>query len=174
MKGISIRLEFPRDWVFYSILTKVEHLEGINSKLKRKIDQHIILFDFDDMPIKNVMNSLKITQKKYDLGEIFIITDRENSYRAMCFKTVKFIELLKILIDTKGIDEYFIRYTARKGEATIRTTTKKGRKDIIIAGYLEGKYYKPPKTINLVSYISKIGENVKLWNADLRAGDNIG
>jgi hypothetical protein len=64
---------------------------------------------------------------KYNLGKIYIISDKLGSYGAVCNSVVTFKELLHILIDTDLIDPLYVRYTFQRHEAILRLSDKEDR-----------------------------------------------
>lgn len=125
-----MKIQVRKDWggaLLYFLFTTVERAEGIASDLLDN-DKHIILWDFDDMSLADVRESLISVKNKYKLGDIFIMSDKENSYRAMCFSAVDYREYLRILLDTVGVDWSFFKWLVKRDYATIRLTDKSGRK----------------------------------------------
>lgn len=114
--------------VFYFLIAGVERVEDITSDIK-KSDNHILLWDFDDSSIEGVEKALTGVKGHYNLGDIYIMSDKIGSYRAMCFTTLSFKDMLKVLLDTDGIDMQFFNYTVKREYATIRISTKLGRRD---------------------------------------------
>jgi len=103
----------------------VQTLEGITSLLPN--GKHILLWDIEDCTLKECKETLRKVQKKYDLSDIFIVSDAERSFRAYCYNQVDFKTYLKILLDTDYLDPIFFEYTVRRKKATLRTNSKKGR-----------------------------------------------
>jgi hypothetical protein len=66
-------------------------------------------------------------QEWYNLGNIEIISDKENSYGAVCNTIVSFKELLHILIDTELADPLYTRYCFQRHEAILRLSDKENR-----------------------------------------------
>jgi hypothetical protein len=77
-------------------------------------------------------------QRKYKLGDIFIVSDAEGSFRAWCFSKRTFKEYLKILLDTEFVDWNFFWWTVRRGQATLRTSNKQGREPQKVVAFLKG------------------------------------
>ena len=116
-----------RDLTFFFMVARTQKVAGITSKVGK--DEHIILWDLDRCNFTDAVKSLVYVQDKYKLGDILIISDKENSYGGICLTKVTFNELLKILIDTPLIDMGFVAYTAKRYGATLRLSSKKDRKD---------------------------------------------
>jgi len=105
----------------------VQTLEGVSSLIPNSNGKHNILWDIEGCTLEECKEALRYPQKKYDLSDIFIVSDAERSYRAYCYLQVDFKTLLKILLDTDYLDPIFFEYTVRRKKATLRTSQKKGR-----------------------------------------------
>jgi hypothetical protein len=66
-------------------------------------------------------------QFRYNLADIYIVSDAEKSYRAWCYELVDFKILLHILLDTDYLDYNFFYYTVKRRKATLRVNNKKNR-----------------------------------------------
>jgi len=124
--------------VFFMI-SKTQTLEGVTSKVGE--DEHIILWDLENCTLEQAKQTLADVQYKYRLGDIYITSDCEGSYRAWCFSRRPFKEYLKILLDTEHLDWNFFWWTVRRGQATLRTSNKQGRPPQKVVAYLKG--YEP-------------------------------
>jgi len=105
----------------------IQTLEGISSLIPDSNGKHIIFWDIEGCSLEECIKALRKVQKKYDLSDIFIVSDAERSFRAYCYNKVDFKQLLHILLDTEHLDEIFFYYTVKRGYATLRTTKKKDR-----------------------------------------------
>jgi hypothetical protein len=121
--------------VFFMVSAS-QTLEGITSKVGE--DQHIILWDLEKCTLEQAKQTLANVQAKYRLGDIWVTSDAEGSYRAWCFSKRTFKEYLKILLDTDYVDWNFFWWTVRRGEATLRTSNKQGRPPQRVVAYLKG------------------------------------
>jgi len=121
----------------------IQTLEGITSLLPN--GKHIILWDIEGCTLEEAIRSLRKVQISYGLSNIYIVSDKEGSYRAYCYSQVDFKTCLKILLDTDYLDPIFFEYTVRRGKATLRTNQKKDRpKQKIVTG-LESYFVPIPK-----------------------------
>lgn len=125
-------------------------LRGYASKVGQ--DQHVIMWDLENCTLDQAKKTLLNVQKKYALGEIYITGDREDSFRAWCFQIIPFKSFLKILLDTDYVDYQFFYWTVRRGKATLRTSTKKGRDPQTIVSVLKGVKYPVPDKMVAVKY----------------------
>jgi hypothetical protein len=130
-KGISLEISrfnfraVVRGVTFFAMAAKTQTLEGITSF--QKDGGHIVLFDLENCSLQQATESLRYVQEKYDLSDIYVVSDCENSYRAWCFSKADFVTYMKILLDTKYLDYNFLYYTFKRRKATLRTGRKKGR-----------------------------------------------
>ncbi|MGA2683237.1 MAG: hypothetical protein ABSF44_15730 [Candidatus Bathyarchaeia archaeon] len=110
---------------FFAMVAKTQRLEGVSSL--QKDGKHIVMFDLENCSLVQAEKTLRRIQRKYHLSDIFIVSDVEKSYRAWCYSKVGFVTFLKILLDVKFLDWNFFYWTVKRGKATLRTSTKKGR-----------------------------------------------
>jgi hypothetical protein len=55
------------------------------------------------------------------------MSDKEKSYRGICFTSVPFLRMIHIISDTKYIDFMFVKYTCIRQRASLRFSPKKDR-----------------------------------------------
>jgi hypothetical protein len=137
-------------WFMYATIGRVQTVTGVSSKIGP--NQHNIYWDFDNSTLDEVIKELTNIQKVFDLGEIYIFSDKEFSYRASCYTVVTLKKLLTILILTVGVDDVFIAKTAQKGQATIRLSKKQGRKNPEIVHVIQGRNEPLPENISVWRY----------------------
>jgi len=123
----------------FFMVSSTQSLEGVTSKVGK--DEHLILWDLEKCTLEQAKETLTNVQYKYRLGDIFIVSDCEGSYRAWCFSRRSFKEYLKILLDTEHLDWNFFYWTVKRGQATLRTSNKQGRPQQQVVAYLKG--YEP-------------------------------
>jgi hypothetical protein len=73
------------------------------------------------------LNALKYVQDYYRLGQIYLLSDKAQSFGAICFTKVDYMTMLKIIINTEYVDKGFVNFTAQHGKATLRMTRKYNR-----------------------------------------------
>lgn len=112
-------------YTFFMMLSNTQPLEGVTSLLKN--GKHIIMFDLEGCSLEEAKETLMKVQISYNLSDIFIVSDKERSYRAWCFKPVDLKTYLKILLDTDYVDWNFFYYTVKRKKATLRLSSKKNR-----------------------------------------------
>lgn len=121
----NLRFKF-RDFTFFGMLAKTQTIVGATSL--QKDGTHTPFWDLENCTLSEAQATLKYVQKKYGLSHIYIVSDKEGSYRAWCFTKVSFKTYLSILTDSLNIIDYsFYYYTVKRKKATLRTNSKKDR-----------------------------------------------
>lgn len=121
--------------LFYGFITKTQKATGITSKTDRE-NYHYILWDFDNVEYHNMISALEKVMIKYNINGLVVMSDKVNSYRAFSSDIVDYKTLLKIILDTDGVDRMFFKWTVKRGYATIRISDKKNRPENLIIGML--------------------------------------
>jgi len=106
-------------------LKKVEKVTGVNSQIDP--DTHFLMWDFDEIPLSVVMESLRKVQDIFNLPAISIIKTKEDSYHAYCFRACSFLEARGIIAFTPNVDRHYLAAGAGRGYFTLRFTDVKGR-----------------------------------------------
>jgi hypothetical protein len=115
------------NWKFTFTFAQVTDVIGVNSILPD--GNHILMWDFDDVPLRDVAYHLRFDQKEYCLPPIYILsTGQKNHYIAYCFKRVPWRIAYAIVAQTPGVDWNFLKYAAVRGHFTLRVSPKNGRK----------------------------------------------
>jgi hypothetical protein len=133
------------------MISATQTLEGLTSKIGE--DQHLILWDLEGCTLQQATETLADVQYKHRLGDIYVVSDAERSFRAFCFSRRSWKEYLIILLETKHLDYNFFYWTVRRGQATLRTSNKQGRPPQRVVAYLKG--YEPtqiPEKMTCVLY----------------------
>jgi len=164
---------FLRPWTFFAMLSKTQTLEGITSKVITEPEEkhlHYIFFDLEGgHELGEVNHGLGDIQCEFKLGDIYIHSDKECSYRAICYSKRPWTTYLHILLHAleAGLLDYgFWVWTVRRGAATIRISDKVGRPHQKCVAVLKG--YEPtmfPEKMCYVKYdtgIEKKGRLIKL------------
>lgn len=154
-----------RNITFYAMVSASQTLEGITSKVGE--DQHIILWDLENCTLEQAKQTLAEVQYKYRLGDIYITSDLQGSYRGWCFSRRPFKQYLKILLDTQYLDWNFFYWTVRRGQSTLRTSSKQGREPQKVVAFLRGyEETAIPDKLTHVLYdtgLEKRGKIIKLF-----------
>jgi len=128
---------------------RITKVIGVNSELKD--GNHIIMWDFDDVPLDNVRYALRVVQTRYWLSEIIILKTKEpDSYNAWCFTSVSWEKAIEVVAATAFVDWGFFRYSVWRYHFTLRTSPKNGRDSKVVAR-LEG-YELPTAKIEDLKY----------------------
>ncbi len=108
---------------------KVEIVRGVNSRIDERT--HFILWDFDSLPLSEVVKSLEVVQKHYSLPAIIILnTGKKDSYHAYCFKACSFQEAAGIILETPKVDHKYLGLGILRGYFTLRFSGVSDHKDI--------------------------------------------
>lgn len=145
-------------WFAYATIGHVQVVTGVSSKVGP--NRHNVFWDFDDTPLDSVEWLLTIAQRNFDLGEIYIFSDKPRSYRAVCYSVVDFKKLLEILVTTPRVDDVFIIKTAQKGQATIRLSDKLGRGPPAIVSKIPGRHEPLPNNLSVWRYETGVDKRV--------------
>jgi len=115
------------NWRFTLTFAPVVNVIGVNSKLPG--DKHIIMWDFDDIPLDTVAAELEIVQLIYELPNIYILSSgAPNHYIAYCFHRCKWRDSIEIVAATPSVDASFFKYGVYREHWTLRVSPKEGRK----------------------------------------------
>jgi hypothetical protein len=161
---------------FFVMLAHTQTLEGITSLQKN--GKHIVMFDLENCTLEQAEETLRKVQVKYNLSDIFIVSDAENSFRGWCFSEVDFKILLKIVLDVEYLDWNFFYYTVKRKKATLRTNNKRNRAPQKTVSVLHSYFAPIPDTCEEVTYdtgIQKRGLSILLGDdGKILRGDKIG
>jgi hypothetical protein len=148
------------------MISQYQSLGGITSLLPNGL--HMPMWDMDDCSLDECIDSLCYVQKLRDLSNIYILSDKLESYRSICYSQVNFNTFLKILIDTEHIDYGFFCDMVERMKATIRLTNKIDRPNTNV--FILKSYPVPfPEKIQLVEYDTGLQKTGKL----IELGDKI-
>jgi len=144
-----IRLKIGR-WRFSYSMAPVTNIIGVNSTLPS--GNHILMWDFDNISLRQAVTELRRIQKKYTLPTIYLLTTgKPNSFIAYCFKENNWHRAVEIVAATKHVDPNFFKYAVYRGHFTLRVSMKCGRKPKIIQ-YLTGKRKQNCSVKDLISW----------------------
>jgi hypothetical protein len=120
------------NWKFTFTFAQVTDVIGVNSTLPD--GNHILMWDFDDYPLKDVEYILKVKQRHHQLPNIYVLTTgKPNHYIAYCFARYPWRAAFGIVASTHGVDWNFIKYAAVRGHFTLRVSPKNGRKPRLVS-----------------------------------------
>ena len=131
----------------FLLLSETQTLEGVTSLLAN--GNHYPFFDVDNCSLEQVENELGKIQVSYGLSNIYITSDKENSYRGWCYSQVKYTDYLRMqldLIDAGLLDYNFFWWTVKQGKSTLRCNKKKNRPYQELISTLHSYFVPIPKT----------------------------
>ena len=137
----------------FIMLSEIQNLEGVGSLLPN--GKHLVFFDLENCSLQQVIEVLMKVQISYNLSDIFIVSDKERSFRAWCYTQVDFDVYLEILLEVKKygiLDWNFYKWTVDRGYATLRTDNKKGRLPQELVCTLKTYSVPEPKMVKQVIY----------------------
>lgn len=112
-------------------IKKVQLRYGLCSKIFGT-DNHILLWDFDEVSMHYIETELLGLQIRYNLPMIFIFRSSLHHYHAYCFTCRSFKETIGILADTKTIDIDYFKLGVARGYYTLRFSPKNKESIILI------------------------------------------
>ena len=115
--NIRIRLGFS--------VSKTVEVIGINSNVDAENKEHILLWDFDNIPYSEIVESLKSVQRFFVLPTIHVITSSPEHYHAYCFAKFPQATAMYIIGKTSYVDTVFFRFGILRNYWTLRITSKK-------------------------------------------------
>jgi len=126
---VVVKLGLGR-WRFTFSFAPVTKVVGVNSRLPD--GQHILMWDFDDVDLKTVRDSLLIVQQQYLLPNIYILQTNDHNYIAYCFRAYPWRKAVEIIAATPFYDWNHFKYGIYRGYFTLRVTPKCGREPRLV------------------------------------------
>ena len=132
-------------------IAKIAKVIGVNSELES--GRHILMWDFDGVPLTVVCYDLRRVQKRYLLSDIHICRTKEpDNYIAYCFSSQDWRTAVEIVAQTHTVDRQFLHFGVYRGHFTLRVTPKNER-EIKLAHRLEGYELPDCKPSDLKSWV---------------------
>ena len=132
-------------------IARIVKVIGVNSELENGL--HILMWDFDEIPLPDVRDALKRVQTRYCLSTIHILrTKVPDNYIAYCFSSFSWRTAVEIIAQTEYVDWQFFRFGVYRGHFTLRVTPKNER-EIKLAHRLEGYELPNCKPSDLKSWV---------------------
>jgi hypothetical protein len=152
-------------WKFTFTMARVIDVVGVNSRLPD--GKHILMWDFDDVPLENVLKSLRTTQRRYKLPKIYVLNSgNSNHWMAFCFDRREWSEAYGIVASTRYIDMGFLKYAVVRGHFTLRVSPKEGRRPHLVQ-VINSKHAEKAHVRELKSWVKyetlANSEEVKIW-----------
>ena len=116
---------FGRRFVVY--FRKVQEIKGLNSECKD--GTHIVMVDIDDDTYSSVQEDVRTVMERHHIPRADIMsTGKPGGFHVYLWKGFKFRETLNIMMEFPTLDLNHLRWTIKRGHATLRLTDKQGRK----------------------------------------------
>jgi len=145
---ITVRIGSVR---LMAALVRVVDVVGVNSKLRD--GNHILLWDFDGAPLRDVESSLSEVQHRYNLPTIYILQSSSNDhYIAYCFHRCSWAKCKHIVSAAENVDEQFYRYGVFRGHFTLRVS-RKGEWQPYLVSRLESPFPETATLTDLCSWV---------------------
>jgi len=110
---------------------RVARVIGANSNLED--GRHILMWDFDEVPLEDVKAALRRVQVRYFLSDIHILRTKEpDNYIAYCFTANEWKIAVEIIAQTSHVDWQFFRFGVYRGHFTLRVTPKGERTPYLV------------------------------------------
>ena len=111
---------------FHFSFEKVEAVTGVNSNLED--GSHFLMWDFDDIPLPIVIDSLENIQDMFELPAVHVVgTGKPSGFHAYCLKRCDFRLARTVLAATANVDTNFVALGMIRGYFTLRFTDVPGR-----------------------------------------------
>lgn len=125
-----------KNWRMTLTIARIAKVIGVNSELEN--GRHILMWDFDEIPLVEVCFDLGIVQTRYHLSDIHICRTKEpDNYIAYCFTSQEWKTAVEIVAQCHAVDWQFLRFGVYRGHFTLRVTPKNER-EIKLAYRMEG------------------------------------
>lgn len=120
------KLMLPRGYKLAFTFSRVQKARGVNSNIGAA--GHVLMWDFDGIPMGEVFDSLTYEQKKRDLGPIWVFCTGKGKdhYHAFCLNVHTFQQAISIVSGTLGVCWDFVKWSALRGRFTLRVGPKQG------------------------------------------------
>ena len=144
-------------WRFTFTLYEVTDITGVNSLLKD--GNHILMWDFDDIPLWQIKLTLNLIQQDYELPQIRILnTGKKNHYIAYCFKRCSWWDTKRIIAATPYVCSDYYKWGIFRKRFALRVTPKEGRKPKLAATL----YSNVQEDVNISELTSWVKDTLKV------------
>jgi len=111
---------------FTFTIARTAKVIGVNSQLDD--GRHILMWDFDEATLDEVVEALSRVQTRYALSEVYILqTKYPDHHIAYCFTALDWQRVAEVIVSTAYVDMNFFKYGVYRGHFTLRVTAKDGR-----------------------------------------------
>lgn len=105
-------------------VSRTVKVTGINSNIDTDNNEHILLWDFDETCLSDVIQSLKTVQETHTLPTIHIVQSSFEHLHAYCFCKFTTQMASYIISTTEYVDKIFWKLGVVRGYWTLRFTPK--------------------------------------------------
>lgn len=128
--NVSLNWRLWRLEVFFKLAWRYPTL-GVNSHFKD--GQHILMWDFDDIPYEVIHAHLRLQQRRWQLSNIYVMRSSQGDrFHAYCFTGVTWQIARQIAASTPYVDKNWLAIGILRGYFTLRI---RDRKDSAIQPY---------------------------------------
>ena len=111
---------------------------GMNSTVDAERDRHVLLADYDAVPLERVIDSVKELQRFWNLSDAYVFRTR-NGYHIMWFYDIMPFGRVKLILEyASWVDPMFKFISRYYNYKTIRVQGKYPEKDIRFVGIVYG------------------------------------
>lgn len=145
-----------RYFTFYIGVNRIEHVDGVNSKLGD--GQHFLMWDFDEVWEPCIEAELLIAQQKHNLPPIYVFSSgAPGCYHAYCFASFPWEDACAIIAGTPYVDKKYVSIGILRGLFTLRYSEVRGKKPepIMVLPSLIEADVDPMKLKSFVTYPKK-------------------
>lgn len=116
---------FGRRFVLY--FRKTVEVKGLNSECKD--GSHIVMVDIDQAPLQHVkVDCYKVMAEHQIQTADIMTTGKPGGWHVYLWKGFTFRESLQVMLQFADCDLNHVRWTIKRGHATLRLTDKQGRR----------------------------------------------
>lgn len=109
---------------FRFYMSILEEREGICSQKSDGEDSHMLLWDFDNEKLSDIVKELRRVMLKFELPKVYILQSSPSGYHAYCFAKRTFRDIIIILANTSLIDMHYLRLGMVRGYYTLRYSAR--------------------------------------------------
>jgi len=119
---MMFRLQLGGGKFTFSVAPVVDVI-GVHSLLPD--GNHILMWDFDEQTLLEVVASLENVQKRYRLPKIYVLESNPNGgFIAYCFTRLGWQKALEIVLATSGVCLNFVKFAVLRDKFTLRVSRK--------------------------------------------------
>jgi len=113
---------------------------GICSRIQGTNDRHILIADFDNVSLNELVHDLESLMIEFELPDIYIVQSSPNHYHSYCFTNRCLRDVVYILYGMKYVDIDYIKLGVARGYYTLRYSRKDNDNDMKIVHMIKSPY----------------------------------